>query len=53
LLHDSSSSSRGTGDEKGSGLGLFLVREFLGKMDMQLQIQSIEGKGSQFIIGFN
>ncbi|HZV69297.1 MAG TPA: tetratricopeptide repeat-containing sensor histidine kinase [Saprospiraceae bacterium] len=52
LLHNSSGSSRGTGDEKGSGLGLFLVREFLGKMNMQLEIQSVEGKGSQFIIEF-
>ncbi len=53
LLHNASNSSRGTGDEKGSGLGLFLVREFLRKMNMQLQIESVEGKGSEFIIALS
>lgn len=43
-------STKGTGDEKGSGLGIFLVRELLEKIDGTLQVESVVGKGSEFTI---
>jgi signal transduction histidine kinase len=41
----------GTQGEKGSGLGLFLVKELLTKANNKLLIESEEGKGSVFTIG--
>jgi signal transduction histidine kinase len=43
-------STAGTQGEKGSGLGLFLVKELLQKINASLSIESEEGKGSNFII---
>lgn len=43
-------SSSGTGDEKGTGLGLALCREYLQKAGGQLTIESALGKGSTFNI---
>ena len=39
----------GTDDEKGSGLGLILCKEFIEKNKGTLKVESIEGKGSSFI----
>jgi signal transduction histidine kinase len=50
LLHNEAESTTGTKGEKGSGLGLFLVKELLQKINASLSIESEEGKGSNFII---
>jgi len=41
-------STLGTNSEKGTGLGLFLVKEFVMKQKGELRIESEEGKGSTF-----
>jgi signal transduction histidine kinase len=41
-------STPGTEQEKGTGLGLILCREFVEKNGGQLHIESVEGKGSTF-----
>jgi signal transduction histidine kinase/ligand-binding sensor domain-containing protein len=41
-------STTGTNDEKGTGLGLFLVKEFVNKQQGTLAIESKVGKGSTF-----
>jgi PAS domain S-box-containing protein len=41
-------SSEGTNNEKGSGLGLLLCKEFIEKNDSELFADSIPGKGSRF-----
>ena len=43
-------STPGTNGERGSGLGLYLVKEMLKKINAQLQVESILEKGSKFII---
>jgi signal transduction histidine kinase len=50
LLNNETESTAGTKGEKGSGLGLFLVKELLQKINAQLLIESEPGKGSRFII---
>ncbi|MGC4102067.1 tetratricopeptide repeat-containing sensor histidine kinase [Ferruginibacter sp.] len=50
LLNSDVESTAGTQGEKGSGLGLFLVKELLQKINAVLSIESEEGKGSKFII---
>lgn len=50
LLYNDIESTAGTQGEKGSGLGLFLVKELLQKINAVLLIESEEGKGSSFII---
>ncbi len=47
---ENSVSSPGTDDEKGTGLGLTLVKEFLTKNGGTISIESVLGKGSKFII---
>lgn len=42
------SSTDGTNDEKGSGLGLTICKDFLEKNGSKLHIESEEGKGSNF-----
>jgi signal transduction histidine kinase len=44
------SSAKGTNDEKGTGLGIFLVKELVQKMKGSLLVQSTEGKGSVFTV---
>ena len=38
----------GTNGEKGSGLGLILCKEFIDKHNGQIQVESVQGKGSSF-----
>jgi len=45
---DSPFSTNGTNNEFGSGLGLILCRDFLKKMDSEIQVESEVGKGSTF-----
>ena len=50
---DSKHSTRGTADEKGTGLGLILCREFIEKNGGKIVVQSNEGSGSVFTLSFN
>ena len=50
ILSNENSSTAGTQGEKGSGLGLFLVRELLQKINAELKIESKPGHGSSFTI---
>lgn len=43
-------SSEGTDKEKGHGLGIQIVRDFLLKMGGRMEVESSEGKGSSFSI---
>lgn len=45
---DSPFTTNGTGNEFGSGLGLILCRDFLKKMNSEIQVESEVGKGSTF-----
>jgi ligand-binding sensor domain-containing protein/signal transduction histidine kinase len=47
---DAQQTSVGTNDEKGSGLGLILVKEFITKHDGSIEVESTLGKGSTFNI---
>jgi signal transduction histidine kinase len=48
MIIDKSFSTRGTENERGTGLGLILCNEFLAKHESKLQVKSEEGKGSSF-----
>lgn len=45
-------SQLGTGMETGTGLGLLLVKEFLKANQAELEIKSVSGEGSRFIVSF-
>lgn len=45
---DSNNSTAGTAGEKGTGLGLVLVKEFVEKHGGQIRVTSAEGQGSTF-----
>jgi signal transduction histidine kinase/ligand-binding sensor domain-containing protein len=42
--------TKGTNDEKGTGIGLILCRKFVQLNHGKLHVESVEGKGSQFTI---
>ena len=44
--------TKGTNDEKGTGIGLILCRKFIQMNNGKLSIKSTEGRGSQFTIEF-
>ncbi len=44
--------TRGTNDEKGSGLGLLLVKDFVQRHNGRIDIESKEGEGTTFILTF-
>ncbi len=48
LFQNTLFTSRGTRDEKGSGLGLILCRDFVEKHAGKIWVKSTEGKGSTF-----
>jgi two-component system sensor histidine kinase/response regulator len=45
---DVNHSTRGTDDEKGTGLGLILIKEFIQKHNGKIWVESEKGKGSNF-----
>lgn len=48
LFSETSFSTRGTANEKGTGLGLILCKEFLEKNGGKIWVESIQGEGSRF-----
>jgi two-component system, sensor histidine kinase and response regulator len=50
LMHNDTESTMGTDGEKGSGLGFFLVKELLQKINGTVLIETAEGKGTSITI---
>jgi PAS domain S-box-containing protein len=46
---DGQITTKGTADEKGTGLGLLLIKEMIEKHSGEIRVESEEGKGSKFI----
>lgn len=53
LLTNATVSTVGTKDEKGNGLGLLLVKEYINKLQGSISVQSAVGKGTCFTIKLN
>lgn len=49
LFSNPGATTRGTKDEKGSGLGLQLCKEFIEKQGGNIQVESIRGEGTKMI----
>lgn len=41
---------RGTNQSKGSGLGLYIVKETLERMNGEVRVQSVHGSGTEFVV---
>ena len=50
LLNNKTKSTPGTRNEKGSGIGLLLIKEFVSRLNGSLKIESKIGEGASFII---
>jgi signal transduction histidine kinase len=50
LFKASPTSSLGTKNEKGSGLGIMLVKEFIDQLNGNIKVESKLGEGTRFII---
>ena len=50
LFTEENISTRGTLDEKGTGLGLVVCKDFMNRNDGDISVTSIEGKGAKFCI---
>ena len=50
LNNNTAGSTLGTNKEKGSGLGLLLVKEFVERMDGSITVESALNKGTSFKI---
>ncbi|MFM7726496.1 MAG: ATP-binding protein, partial [Flavobacteriales bacterium] len=48
ILNNESFTTLGTEKEKGHGIGLRLVNDFISKHGSKLEIESVEGKGTTF-----
>lgn len=44
--------SYGTNDEKGIGIGLMLVKQFADENNIEIEVNSVEGKGTEFVLRF-
>ncbi len=49
---DKNHSTLGTAGEKGTGLGVLLVKEMMEKHDGKISVNSIKGKGTEFTLAF-